>query len=169
MVIVVGRKALKKLYHPRLGGSLRGSALLLPICTVGETGRLSERALTAHSTERICLLHAYVGYCDHPPPPRHGRSPHRRRECGCTHNQRWASSLVLAEHDNAVLHPATLNAGKGGKRGFGLSGLVTSDCSRTSPSRSVTAAKEIGGDVDIIVLGAGAGPVVDTAKKVCCL
>lgn len=50
------------------------------------------------------------------------------------------SILVLSEHDNAVLNPATLNA--------------------------VAAAKEIGGDIHILVAGHGAQAVADEAAKI---
>jgi electron transfer flavoprotein alpha subunit len=50
------------------------------------------------------------------------------------------SVLVLAEHDNAVLKDATLAA--------------------------VTAAGQLGGDVHLLVVGAGAQPVADAAAKV---
>ena len=50
------------------------------------------------------------------------------------------SILVLAEHDNNELNPATLNA--------------------------VAAAAQIGGDIDILVAGSGCGAVADAAAKV---
>ena len=50
------------------------------------------------------------------------------------------SVLVIAEHDNAELKPATLAA--------------------------VTAATALGGDVDILVIGSGCGPVGEAAAKV---
>ncbi|GIK97383.1 MAG: electron transfer flavoprotein subunit beta [Alphaproteobacteria bacterium] len=50
------------------------------------------------------------------------------------------SVLVLAEHDNATLKPATLHA--------------------------VTAAKEIGGDIHILVAGQGCRPAAEAAAKV---
>lgn len=50
------------------------------------------------------------------------------------------SILVLAEHNNAELNPATLNA--------------------------VAAAAEIGGDIHVLVAGNGCGAVADTAAKV---
>lgn len=50
------------------------------------------------------------------------------------------SILVLAEHDNAELKPATLN--------------------------TVTAAKAIGGDIHLLVAGEGCGAVADAAAKV---
>ena len=50
------------------------------------------------------------------------------------------SILVIAEHDNAVLRPATLNA--------------------------VTAAVQIGGDVDVLVAGQGCAAVAATAAKI---
>ena len=49
------------------------------------------------------------------------------------------SILILAEHDNAVLNAATLN--------------------------SVTAALEIGGDIDLLVAGKDCGTVADQARK----
>src|SRR4051812_31724639 len=48
--------------------------------------------------------------------------------------------LVLAEHDNAALKPATLNA--------------------------VTAARQIGGDIAILVAGKGCRAVAEAAAKV---
>ena len=50
------------------------------------------------------------------------------------------AALVLAEHDNQAVNPATLNA--------------------------VAAAQAIDGDVDILVAGAGAQPVADSAAKI---
>ncbi len=50
------------------------------------------------------------------------------------------SILVLAEHDNNELNPATLNA--------------------------VAAAAQVGGDIDILVAGSGCGAVADAAAKV---
>ena len=50
------------------------------------------------------------------------------------------SILVLAEHDNAELKPATLN--------------------------TVTAAKAIGGDIHVLVVGEGCGGVADAAAKI---
>jgi electron transfer flavoprotein alpha subunit len=50
------------------------------------------------------------------------------------------SILVVAEHDNASLNPSTLN--------------------------TVSAAAQIGGDIDLLVAGLDAGAVVDAAKKV---
>ena len=50
------------------------------------------------------------------------------------------SILVLAEHDNNELNPATLNA--------------------------VAAAAQVGGDIDILVAGSSCGAVADTAAKV---
>jgi electron transfer flavoprotein alpha subunit len=50
------------------------------------------------------------------------------------------SILVLAEHDNAELKPATLN--------------------------TVTAAKAIGGDIHVLVAGEGCGGVADAAAKI---
>ena len=50
------------------------------------------------------------------------------------------SILVIAEHDNSTLNPATLNA--------------------------VTAAQAIGGDIDILVAGSGCGDVADAAAQV---
>jgi electron transfer flavoprotein alpha subunit len=50
------------------------------------------------------------------------------------------SILVLVEHDNAELKPATLN--------------------------TVTAAKAIGGDIDLLVAGEGCGAVADAAAKI---
>ena len=50
------------------------------------------------------------------------------------------SILVLAEHDNNELNPATLNA--------------------------VAAAAQIGGDVDVLVAGSGCGGVADAAAKI---
>jgi electron transfer flavoprotein alpha subunit len=50
------------------------------------------------------------------------------------------SILVLVEHDNAELKPATLN--------------------------TVTAAKEIGGDIHLLVAGEGCGAVADAAAKI---
>ncbi|MEQ9448824.1 MAG: electron transfer flavoprotein subunit alpha/FixB family protein, partial [Rhodospirillaceae bacterium] len=50
------------------------------------------------------------------------------------------SSLVLAEHDNSELKPATLSA--------------------------ITAAKEIGGDVHVLVAGKGCAKVAEAAAKV---
>ena len=46
-------------------------------------------------------------------------------------------TLVIAEHDNAELKPATLSV--------------------------VTAAKQLGSDVDILVVGSGCGPVGEVA------
>ena len=51
-----------------------------------------------------------------------------------------AAALVLAQHDNRALDPATLNA--------------------------VTAAAKLGGEVDVLVAGQGCGPVADAAAKV---
>jgi len=51
-----------------------------------------------------------------------------------------ANILVLAEHDNAALKPATLNA--------------------------ITAATRIGGDIHVLVAGKGAQPVAEAAAKV---
>ncbi|CAO3421632.1 electron transfer flavoprotein subunit alpha/FixB family protein [Azospirillum doebereinerae] len=51
-----------------------------------------------------------------------------------------ANILVLAEHDNATLKPATLNA--------------------------ITAAIRIGGDIHVLVAGKGAQPVADAASKI---
>ncbi|RUQ58530.1 electron transfer flavoprotein subunit alpha/FixB family protein, partial [Azospirillum doebereinerae] len=48
--------------------------------------------------------------------------------------------LVLAEHDNAALKPATLNA--------------------------ITAATKIGGDIHVLVAGKGAQPVAEAASKI---
>jgi electron transfer flavoprotein alpha subunit len=50
------------------------------------------------------------------------------------------STLVIAEHDNSSLNPATLNA--------------------------VTAAQAMGADIDILVAGAGCGAVAEAAAKV---
>ncbi len=50
------------------------------------------------------------------------------------------ASLILAEHDNAALNPAT--------------------------AKAVTAAKEIGGDIHILVAGSGAQAVADQAAKI---
>jgi electron transfer flavoprotein alpha subunit len=50
------------------------------------------------------------------------------------------SILIVAEHDNSALTPATLNA--------------------------VTAAKEMGGDVDMLVAGKGCGAAAEAASKV---
>lgn len=50
------------------------------------------------------------------------------------------STLVIAEHDNSSLNPATLNA--------------------------VTAAQAMGADIDILVAGAGCGAVAEAATKV---
>lgn len=50
------------------------------------------------------------------------------------------SILLIAEHDNAALNVATLNV--------------------------VTAAKEIGGDIDILVAGEGCGAVAEAAAKI---
>ena len=50
------------------------------------------------------------------------------------------ASLVIAEHDNTELKPATLN--------------------------TVTAAAALGGDVDILVAGSNCGAVADAAAKV---
>ncbi len=50
------------------------------------------------------------------------------------------SILVIAEHDNSALKPATLN--------------------------TVTAATEIGGDIDILVAGSGCQAVADAAAKI---
>ncbi|GAA5523543.1 electron transfer flavoprotein subunit alpha [Microbulbifer aestuariivivens] len=50
------------------------------------------------------------------------------------------SILVIAEHDNAELKGATLN--------------------------TVAAAKAIGGDIDVLVAGAGCGPVAEAAAKI---
>ncbi|MDP7222320.1 MAG: FAD-binding protein [Alphaproteobacteria bacterium] len=50
------------------------------------------------------------------------------------------SILVIAEHDNAVLNPVTLN--------------------------TITAAKEIGGDIHVLVAGSGAGAVAEAAAKI---
>ena len=49
------------------------------------------------------------------------------------------ASLILAEHDNAALNPAT--------------------------AKAVTAAKEIGGDIHVLVAGSGAQAVADQAAK----
>ncbi|MCG5238607.1 electron transfer flavoprotein subunit alpha/FixB family protein [Azospirillum doebereinerae] len=51
-----------------------------------------------------------------------------------------ADILVLAEHDNAALKPATLNA--------------------------ITAATRIGGDIHVLVAGKGAQPVAEAAAKI---
>ncbi|MGF7173159.1 electron transfer flavoprotein subunit alpha/FixB family protein [Azospirillum doebereinerae] len=51
-----------------------------------------------------------------------------------------ADILVLAEHDNAALKPATLNA--------------------------ITAATKIGGDIHVLVAGKGAQPVAEAASKI---
>ncbi|MCG5239688.1 electron transfer flavoprotein subunit alpha/FixB family protein [Azospirillum doebereinerae] len=51
-----------------------------------------------------------------------------------------ADILVLAEHDNAALKPATLNA--------------------------ITAATKIGGDIHVLVAGKGAQPVAEAAAKI---
>ncbi|MGE3770365.1 MAG: electron transfer flavoprotein subunit alpha/FixB family protein [Bdellovibrionales bacterium] len=48
--------------------------------------------------------------------------------------------LVIAEHDNTTLKPATLNA--------------------------VTAAKEVGGDIEVLVVGSGCKPVAEAAAKI---
>jgi electron transfer flavoprotein alpha subunit len=50
------------------------------------------------------------------------------------------SILLLAEHDQVSLRPATLNA--------------------------ITAARQIGGDLHVLVTGAGAGPAAESASKV---
>ena len=50
------------------------------------------------------------------------------------------TALVVAEHDNAALNPATLNA--------------------------IAAAQAIGGDVDVLVAGSGSQPVADAAAQV---
>ena len=50
------------------------------------------------------------------------------------------SILVLAEHDNNELNPATLNA--------------------------VAAAQQIGGDIDILVAGHSSGGVAEAAAKI---
>ena len=50
------------------------------------------------------------------------------------------ANLVIAEHDGSVVKPATLNA--------------------------VTAAAEIGGDVDILVAGSGCGAVAEAAAQI---
>ena len=50
------------------------------------------------------------------------------------------STLVIAEHDNSTLNPATLNA--------------------------VAAAQALGGDIDILVAGAGCADVAAAAQKV---
>lgn len=55
-------------------------------------------------------------------------------------SSRYASTLILAEHNNAKLSGATLNA--------------------------VTAAKEIGGDITILVAGSGSRSVADAASKI---
>ena len=50
------------------------------------------------------------------------------------------SVLVVAEHDNAALKPATLNA--------------------------VTAAAKIGGEIHVLVAGGGCRPVAEAAAKI---
>ena len=50
------------------------------------------------------------------------------------------TTLVIAEHDNAALNAATLN--------------------------TVTAAQALGGDIDVLVAGAGCGAVAEAAAKI---
>jgi electron transfer flavoprotein alpha subunit len=57
-----------------------------------------------------------------------------------TSSSRYASTLILAEHDNVILSGATLNA--------------------------VTAAKTIGGDITVLVAGSGSQAVADAASKI---
>lgn len=54
--------------------------------------------------------------------------------------QRFQSTLVIAEHNDQALSPATQN--------------------------TVTAAKKIGGDVTVLVAGANSGPAADQASKI---
>lgn len=66
------------------------------------------------------------------------KAPVLSRPLESTH--RMASTLVVADHNNASLFPATLSA--------------------------VTAATKLGGDIDVLVGGAGCGAVAEAAAKI---